>query len=103
MIVADYVVSQGLRKTRFNEFSEWNDIFSGSINTDIIITGSSRASVHIDPRIIDSAFQSKSYNLGMDGYGFHLQNCRLKTYLKYNQPPKIIIHSLGISALKKEE
>lgn len=74
-----------------DERAVWNDIYESKIDVDIAIYGSSRAWVHVDPEIIDSVLNTSSYNLGMDGYPFHMQYYRHKEYFKYNQKPKTII------------
>jgi hypothetical protein len=74
--------------------SGWNNCYQSDINTDVLILGSSRAFVHISPQIIDTVLKVQSYNLGKDGSGFLIQNCRFKTYLRNNKLPRNIIHSL---------
>ncbi len=99
--VCDHVVSRGLRETRHLEFAEWNDIFDGAIHADVVVSGSSRAYVQVDPRILDSLLKCTSYNLGMDGSDFLLQSARLETYLKFNRKPKIILQILEARSLEK--
>lgn len=97
----DYVVTHGLKKTRYKDFAEWNDIFEGRINADIIISGSSLAWIQISPRILDDKLRCNSYNLGMDGSSFNSQYYRYLAYEKYNRKPKIIIQTLDQGTLKK--
>jgi len=101
--VCDYVVSRGLRETRHLEFAEWNDIFDGAIHADVVVSGSSRAYVQVDPRILDSQLKCTSYNLGMDGSEFLLQSARIEAYLKFNQKPKIILQIVEARSLDKLE
>jgi hypothetical protein len=72
------VITAGLRKTRIENFSEWNDIFDSKINADLIVTGSSRAWSNVSPKIIDSTLNLNSYNLGLDGAHFDIQFSRTK-------------------------
>lgn len=95
------VITNGLRVTRQGDYAEWNDIFGGKINADIIINGSSKAWVHVSPLILDSLLGSNSYNLGLDGHNFFLQHCKFLTYLKYNSPPKLVIEVVGMETLEK--
>lgn len=97
----DYTITKGLKKTKFDQFSDWNDIFSGSINADIIINGSSRATVHISTQILDSFFNLNSYNLGIHGYQILMELAKYDAYLAFNTPPKIIIHSIESFTLTK--
>lgn len=99
--VCDYVVSRGLRETRHREFAEWNDIFDGAIHADVVVSGSSRAYVQVDPVILDSLLKCTSYNLGMDGSDFLLQSARMSAYLKFNQTPAVIIQILDARLLEK--
>lgn len=83
--------SQLIKNDISDEKSVWDDIYSSSINVDIAIYGSSRAWVHVNPHIIDSILNVKSYNMGIDGYAFDIQYYRHKEYFKYNNKPKDIL------------
>lgn len=99
----DFFVTKGLQKTKYGDYKEWNDIYSGNMNSDIIINGSSRAWVHISPRIIDSILNVNSYNLGIDGYSFNMQYGKYMEYLQYNNKPKLVIQTLDITTLSKRD
>lgn len=92
------VVDKGLKKSRHYYYAEWNDIFNGQVNADMIISGSSRAWVQISPRILDSCLHVNSYNFGMDGAAFNIQYERIKLYLKHNKKPKYIIQEVGCTS-----
>lgn len=83
------------------EYSVWNDLFTGRVNSDIVIYGSSRACVNIDPQVINDSLKQETYNLGVDGHNFWLQYLRHKTLLKYNKKPRIIILSVDIFTLQR--
>lgn len=100
-ISMDYIVTQGLRKTQFEKFAQWTDLFQGKINADIIISGSSRAWLHYSPKVFEEDTKCSAYNLGMNGSTFYLQYYRYLTYLKYNKKPKIIIQNLDDFSLQK--
>lgn len=89
------IIDAGLRKSRYSSYAEWNDLFGGRINADVLINGSSRAWLIFSPQIIDSVLHLNSYNLGMDGADFHFQYQRFKLYLKYNKKPKYVIQEVG--------
>jgi hypothetical protein len=100
--VGDFILSNTLKKSKTfasGEYSTWNDLYQGKINTDIAIYGSSRAVVQIDPRIIEDRLQRSCYNLGIDGHNFWLQYFRHKELLRFNHPPMVIIHSLDVTTL----
>ena len=89
-----WIVDQGLRKSNQELLTEWNDIYDGQINADLLIMGSSRAWVHYSPQILDEELHMNSYNLGIDGWTFPMQWARFKIYLKYDKAPKIVVQNL---------
>jgi hypothetical protein len=100
--LGDIVLSSTLKKSKTyasGEYSTLNDLYQGKIDNDIVIYGSSRAVVQIDPRIIEDSLQRSCYNLGIDGHNFWLQYFRHKEFLRYNQQPKVVIHSLDVTTL----
>lgn len=90
-------VDEGLRKSRYFYYAEWNDLFDGNVNADLIILGTSRAWVQFSPRILDSVLGIETYNMGMDGAPFDVQYERLKLYLRHNKKPKYIIQEVGFN------
>jgi hypothetical protein len=102
-LLLDFVVTSGLKKSQNYDFREWNDLYQGKINSDLIINGSSRAWVHISPQIIDTKLSLNSYNLGIDGHNFYMQYCRFLEYCHYNKPPKYIIQSVDLFTLFKRK
>lgn len=99
----DYAVTQGLKKTEYEKFAQWTDLFSGKINADIIISGSSRAWLHYSPKVFEENMKCSTYNFGMNGQTFYLQYYRYRAYEKYNKKPKIIIQNLDDFSLQKYE
>jgi hypothetical protein len=102
--VLDIFISSNLKKSNKyaeKEFSTWNDIISGKVNSDILIYGSSRAWTQISPKIISDRLHSSAYNLGIDGHNFNLQYLRHKMLLKNNSKPKLIIISVDYFTLQK--
>lgn len=100
----DLYISAYLKKSNSyaeKEYSTWNAILDGKINSDIVIYGSSRAWVHINPTIITNRLHLSTYNLGIDGHTFCLQYLRHSLLLENNSKPKLIIHSLDIFTLGK--
>lgn len=93
----DIYLSKEMIEKGEGETSIWTDIFSSNINADIVIEGSSRASVHFDPILIEDSLNTSCYNLGLDGHSFLLQNFRHTEFLKYNRQPKLIVYEIGYS------
>lgn len=102
----DVFISTNLKKANgraFGEYPVWNDIFDGKINSDVVIYGSSRAWVHINPNMMSNRLHVSAYNLGINGHNFWLQYLRHKELLKYNKKPKLIILSLDYLTLEKQK
>ncbi len=85
------------------EYPIWNTIFDGKVNATVFIYGSSRAWVHINPEMIEKNLGQSAYNFGVDGHNLGLQYLRHKMLLKYDKPPKIIIHSVDMFTLTKQK
>ena len=102
----DVFISSNLKKSNKyaeKEYPTWNAILDGKVDSDILIFGSSRAWVHIDPTIICDSLKLTTYNLGIDGHNFWLQYLRYQQVLKHNRRPKLIILSLDYFTLKKNK
>ncbi|UQD56808.1 hypothetical protein [Flavobacterium sp. K5-23] len=102
----DVFVSKYLKESNSfakKEYPVWNAIRDSKVNSDIVIYGSSRAWVHIDPKMISDSLNVSCYNLGINGHNFWLQDLRHRLLLKNNSKPKLIIHSLDAFTLQKNE
>lgn len=91
LYVLQFAVDSGLRKSRSFFYAEWNDLFDGKINADLIILGSSRAWVQVSPFVLDTTLSVSAYNLGMDGSQFSQQYDRYLLYRKYNKMGKCVV------------
>ena len=102
----DVFISNNLKKCNgvaIGEYTTWNDLNEGKINSDIVIYGSSRAWKHLSPKIITQKTNISAYNLGIEGHNFWLQNLRHEILLKKNKKPKLIIFSVDIFTLQKNK
>lgn len=101
----DFFISSNLKKSNdlFGEFEVWNDIYEQNIDASVLIYGSSRAWVDINPHVLKDSLQLNSYNLGMDGHNFWLQYLRHLEYLKKNKAPKHIIVAVEFGSLQKRK
>ncbi|MFL0352413.1 hypothetical protein [Xanthomarina sp. GH4-25] len=88
----DIALSKSLSKsTKYpGNYTAWNDIYAGTVKSDILVFGSSRATHHIDPKIMEDALGLKTYNFGVNGHGFWIQHLKYLEYLKNNPHPKHI-------------
>lgn len=98
-----FLIDMSLKKSKAEPFAQWNSIINDSINADIVINGSSKAWTQFSPEIIQNITSKKTYNLGLDGYGFHLQNLKFNLYKKSNVLPKLIIQVASTGTLSKRE
>ena len=90
------MTNSGLRRIKTSQFGVSNKIVQGKINAEIVISGSSRALTHYDPRIIERTTGCPTFNIGLNGSQTDMQLARLKTYLKHNQKPKLLVQNLDL-------
>jgi hypothetical protein len=90
----DAMITSGLRRLRTGQYGVSNRIMRGTINSDIVVTGSSRALSHYDPRIIQARTERSAFNLGRNGSQTDMQVAILKVYLEHNRKPALVIHNL---------
>lgn len=76
-------------------------LFSGTINTDIVMFGSSRTLLHIDPAVIEETTHLSTYNLAADGTNIFQSLFTLEEYLLHNQKPKLILFEADLNQLDK--
>jgi hypothetical protein len=84
-------IEKTLLHSDYLDYSEWNDIYSGKQDNEIVIIGSSRARKMVDPIIISQNDSISVYNLGMEGYKIPFQITKYQIYRKRNKKPKICI------------
>ena len=96
-------VDNGLLKMRLGEYGVWNDIYESKINADVVIVGSSRATVNISSPILTEKLKLNTYNIGIDGGDFNMEYLRFQVYLQHNKKPKVVILSLHTADLQKNE
>lgn len=99
----DRTISHFLSKSNSypGEFEVMKDIYSGKIDCDIAVYGSSRAWVHINPQILEDSLGLTAYNFGIDGHNFWLQYLRHLEFLKHNKKPEYIIVAMDVFSLRK--
>jgi hypothetical protein len=90
------MINSGMRRIKTSQFGVWNKIVQGKINAEIVISGSSRALTHYDPRIIERTTGYLTFNIGLNGSQTDMQLARLKAYLKHNQKPKLLVQNLDL-------
>lgn len=88
------MINSGLRRIKTSSFGAENQVMQGKVNAQVIITGSSRASSHYDPRVIQEITGRSAFNLGRNGSQTDVQVVVLKAYLEHNRKPELVIHNL---------
>jgi hypothetical protein len=88
------IITSGLRRIKTSEFGASNQMMEGKVNAQIVITGSSRAMAHYDPRTIEAITGRTAFNLGRNGSQTDMQVASLKAYLAHNRRPEVVIHNL---------
>ena len=88
------VITSGLRQVKTSQFGVSNKIMQGEVNAQIVVTGSSRALSHYDPRFIQAYTGRSAFNLGRNGSQTDMQIAVLRAYLEHNRKPEIVIHNL---------
>ncbi len=96
LYLTDAMIGAGLRRIKTSAFGVNNQIMGGQVNADIIISGSSRALTHYDPRIIQEQTGHSAFNIGRNGSQTDMQLAFLKAYLNYNRAPRLVIHNLDL-------
>jgi hypothetical protein len=94
IFVMNAMITSGLRRLRTSAFGASNQIMEGKVNAQIVISGSSRALAHYDPRRIEAITGRTAFNLGRNGAQTDMQVAFLKAYLAHNQKPEIVVHNL---------
>jgi hypothetical protein len=88
------VIASGLRRIKTSQFGVTNRIMQGRVNAQIVITGSSRAVSHYDPRLLEASTGLSAFNLGRNGSQTDMQVAVLRAYLEHNRKPELVIHNL---------
>jgi hypothetical protein len=66
-------------------------MITGNMNKDIIVLGSSRGARNIIAKQIEDSLGLSTYNLSYPGSSIEFHEFLLRSLLKFNQPPKMII------------
>lgn len=97
----NHSVDKGLRTNGSWSTNEWKDIYGSRLDADILMLGSSRTWVHLNPVIFDSITGMNSYNLGMDAYAIDFHIDRFWASVHHNRKPKFIIQNMDALTLRR--
>ena len=98
--IADVLVSKGLKKSEKGHFYTLNHLMNDTLNNDVLIMGSSRATCSYSPMIIDSLLHVNSRNIAVSGQPFVISNLRYTIYKRKNDNPKMILLNIDYSELQ---
>lgn len=99
LTVVDYIYSEAAIRSNRYCIESWYDLMNGKIESDVIVMGSSRAWVHINPIILDSVLNTNSYNIGFDGSCINRQVRKYHLFRRFNKKPKLIIQNIDYASL----
>lgn len=100
LLVMDGIFSKCLQKSNYTSIESWFDLMQGKIDSDIIVSGSSRAFVMVSPAILDSILGVSTYNLGMDGSPINRQVMKYEMFkARHNRKPKLILQNIDLFAM----
>ena len=96
----DGIFSRCLQKSNYSSIEGWFDLMHGKIDSDIIVSGSSRAYVMVSPSILDSILGVSTYNLGIDGSPINRQAMKYEMFkARHNRKPKLILQNIDLFAM----
>ncbi len=93
-LITDQVIGFILREGYFHQKTWQLHVLNYAFRdckADILISGSSRAAHHYDPRILSDRLHLSSYNAGIDGHGILLSSALIKVITKRYLPKTIIL------------
>jgi hypothetical protein len=92
---------RGLRRYKRGNVGIVNKMMHGDIAAGVLISGSSRACFHYDPRAIAETAGLTVYNCGRNGTRLDEQLGFLKIYLTRNALPAYVIQNLDVMSLRE--
>lgn len=98
-VVADVVISAGLRRTERGHFYTMNALMRQKMDADVVILGNSRAACSYHPFYLDSVLAVNSRNLGVSGQPFGVSWLRWRLYERNNRPPELLIINMDYREL----
>lgn len=95
ILLLETTINSFVKLINVGEYGILNKIDKGTINADILISGSSRALKAINPEIIEDLTKKTCFNIASDGSDLGVQFAKLKWYLDNNKKPEIIIQDVS--------
>lgn len=99
LTIADYVYSKIIIRSNYRPVEAWSELMDGKIDADLVVLGSSRVWVQVDPHIMDSVLCANTYDLSIDGSSLNRQVKMYEMYRIRNPKPKVVVLNLDIWSL----
>ncbi len=97
-LFSDFYKKQNQQITS-GEFEVWNDIYSGDLELDLALYGSSICAINFDNLLMEKQLGISTYNFGSYGNGVDIENLRHQVLMQNNEVPKRLIFSVEIYTL----
>lgn len=82
-----------------SEAGSFNLLYSGLANFDVVFFGSSRTSLHINPKVIEAQTGHSSYNFGLEATNFDQHLFTAEEYLIQNRKPTVLVFEADLWSL----
>lgn len=99
-IIADVMISKGLRKTERGHFYSMNALMNQKMDADVVILGNSRASCCYNIYVLDTMLHVNSRTLGVSAQPFGVSYLRWQLYHRNNTNPRLLIVSIDFRELR---
>jgi hypothetical protein len=96
----DRAICFGFKRVNTSTYGELNRMMAGRCHADILVSGSSRATAHYDPAILQQHTGRTAYNLGQTGTHTDIQLAMLRMYLRKNPAPRVVIQNLDMHSFQ---
>lgn len=96
----DLFLTRNLHHSEARMFNTYNAIFSGNLQSNAVIMGSSRGQVQYSPAILDSILDLNCYNLSVDGRCIDAEIVMYNSYRQHAPKPKLIIQNVDFGTLQ---
>lgn len=100
LFALDKLATYGLSKSRANSFRDLNDLYENKTNADMVLLGSSRTYVMMNPIVFDSILNINTHNFGQDGATIYLQKTIFNEVLECNDSSlKYVVQNIDLTTL----
>ena len=100
LYAGDFLISRRIQPASRMVYEGWYNLMRGKIDADLVVIGSSRAALHVNPAILDSTLDIRTYNLGMIGANADLQLAKYHLFRTFNRKPSAIVHCVDVNSMQ---